>query len=237
MTEQKIIDKEQLNWQEEEAARLDYQSVFDDGSGEEEQADSEQLPNDVVKEKVEIDVSALMRERDRMWKLRLRKARDHAFSQGFESGKMEGIKEARAEIDSKLATLREAFEKAHDEWRKRQEFLDPGILDLIFDISESILEIPVENPEIRKKLDRELGDLLRQIDEKSRPTVWVSESDYEYVGKLKEERAPHATININVSDECNPGEFKIDTDRESVIHNFRIMLRDFKDKLSLPRWK
>src|SRR5699024_3975550 len=103
-------------------------------------------------EEEKIDIKALLRKRDRMWKIRLKNAREDAFSRGFEDGRQQGIEQARAEIDRKLASLERAFSKAHEEWKDRQELLDPGLLDLVFDIAESILEIPVTNMNLRKKL-------------------------------------------------------------------------------------
>lgn len=228
MNDQKIINNNHISWQDEENARLDYRVVFDDGGYSDRKEEQE------VKE--EVDVTKMLRERDRQWISKLKNAREVAFNQGVEKGRMKGLEEARAELSSHLSVLENAIEQAQQEWRARQEVLDPGLLDLAFDIAETILGIPVENPEIRKKMENELAPLLESMDEYSKPLLRVSESDYAYVEKLGEEYAPETTIKIRVSEDCNPGEFELETGHESVVLKFRKALRDFKDKLMLPSW-
>jgi len=57
------------------------------------------------------------------------------------------------------------------------------------------------------------------------------------VEKLANMNIYPGSINIQISKECNPGEFKLENNRETIIHNFRVMLKDFKESLSLPSWK
>lgn len=225
----KIIDSERIDWYEQESTRLNYQMIF------EEKGASEH--SEEVDKKIKAKVQKLLDKRDQKWKAKLGKAREEAFARGFDEGKQEGVELANAEIDHKVSVLEQALEQGHEEWRQRQQLLDPGLLDLVFDITESILGIPVENPDIRKNVEIELGKLLQKIDEQSKPLLWVSESDFDYIKKLKEEYAPKTTVNIQVSKEYNPGEFELETNRETVIHSFREMLNDFKETLSLPSWK
>lgn len=234
MKEHKILDNEKITWHEDERRQLDYQTLFEDNS---EPSPSQKAEHPENGEKEKNDVGALLREKKYEWRVRLKNARENAFAKGFEEGKKEGISQSRKEIDNKLTELEVMFEKAHREWKERQEKLNPGLLDLVFEIAESILEIPVENTDIRKKLDQDLEELLQRIDDYSKPMLWISESDYHYVEKLKERYAPETTVNIKISAECNPGEFKFDTDQERVVSDFRKLLTDFKAKLSLPSWK
>lgn len=231
MEDQKILDTEQISWYDEERAQLDYQMIFDNN---EEAAESEKEKEQ--KEAQQVDVKALLRERDRKWKKRLKKAREHAFSKGYEEGRKQGLEQGRSEVDERIRGLETTLEDAHEEWKRRQELLDPGLLDLVFDIVESILEIPVENPAIREKLDQEISSLLYQMDDQGTPFLWVSECDFSYVQKLKEKHLSESSVNIQVSDECNPGEFKFETDRKTVVYSFRKMLDDFRNSLSLPSW-
>ena len=232
MEDQKILATEEISWYDEERAQLDYQMVFDNSEdqGEEEEAQQQE------QEQQQIDVKALLRERDRKWKKRLKKAREHALSKGYEEGRKQGLAQGRSEIEERMTDLESSFSKAHEEWKRRQEILDPGLLDLVFDIAESILEIPVENPEIREKLNQEISSLLHRMDEQVTPFLWVSASDYSYVQNIKEKHLSESSVNIQVSEECNPGEFKFETDQKTVVHSFREMLDDFRNTLSLPSW-
>ena len=115
--------------------------------------------------------------------------------------------------------------------------LDAGVLDLAFELAESILEIPVENPEIRKAMSAELEPVLRRVDESTRPVLWVSETDEDFVLALKEDNAPRTPIQIRIDKTLNTGEFKLETSRESIVHKFKTLLQDLKESLNLPSWK
>lgn len=229
MDEQKIIGTGELNWYDEERAQLDYQMIFDQNDESDKKEQQEKAPS-------EIDIKALLRERDHKWKTRLKKAREHAFSKGYEEGRRQGLEQGRSEIEEQLSGLERSFEEAHIEWKKRQKLLDPGLLDLVFDIAETILELPVENPAIRVKLEQEISSLLHRMDEEVKPFLWISESDYEYVQEMKEEYLSESSVNIQISEECNPGEFKFETDQKTVVYSFKKMLDDFRNNLSLPSW-
>ncbi|MDR8394255.1 hypothetical protein NC796_24110 [Aliifodinibius sp. S!AR15-10] len=229
MQNQKILDSDQISWYSEEKAQLDYEMIFNEAG--------EAAREEEKRKEEEVDFKKLLRERDRKWKMRLKKAREHAYAEGFEEGKQKGRQEARAEIDDRLTALQGIVEASHKEWEKRQKLLDPGLLDLVFDLAESILGIPVENPAIREKLDEELGALLQRVGDHATPLLWVSETDYEYVEQLKSKYNAQASVNIQVSEECNPGEFKFETDQKTVVCDFREMLHNFKQNLSLPSWQ
>ena len=183
------------------------------------------------------DINELLDERDARWKRKLEQVRSEAYTEGFNAGQTEGIETARAEIDQKIGVIRQALSEAHTEWKVRQEMLEPGLLDMVFEISESILGIPVENPAIRASLEEKLAPLLQKINEQSKPILWVCESDLEYVQALKDDFSKSMVLNIQTSEECNPGEFKLETQEETVVHNFREMLNEFKKTLALPSWK
>ena len=231
MEDQKILATEEISWYDEERAQLDYQMIFDSN---ETHSDTEE--EEEQQEQQQVDVKALLRERDQKWKKRLKKAREHAFSKGYEEGRKQGLAQGRSEVEERISGLESSFNEAHEEWKRRQKTLDPGLLDLVFDIAESILEIPVENPKIREKLDQEISSLLHRMDEQVTPFLWVSASDYRYVQEIKEKHLSESSVNIQVSEECNPGEFKFETDQKTVVYSFRKMLDDFRNTLSLPSW-
>lgn len=225
MNKPKIIDDGQINWNREGTSRLSYEMIF-----------KEKFPSDEDAAGEEQDIETLLEKRDEEWKKKLEEARDAAYQKGKEDGLKEGFEQAGAEIDSKLKGLEEAFRQAHLEWRERQQILETGLLDLVFEISESILGIPVENPAIREKLDRELTHLLQKTEEHTKPLLLVSEADFEYVKRLKERITPKTTINIRPEKDFNSSEYRLETNNETVVHRFQTMLNDFKESLSLPPW-
>lgn len=225
MSSGKIIDDTRINWNRKDQNTLSYRMLFDDGTS---------IANP---EEEAPDVEEILRKNNQQWEERLRLARQDAYDAGVTEGYTKGYEEAGALLDEKAAQLSDQLNRAHDEWQQRQKLLDPGVLNLAFELAESILEIPVENPAIREKMKTELEPLLQRIDDSTRPVLWVSAQDQEFVRTIKEDNAPQTTVNIRINKELNPGEFKLETSRESIVQQFNTLLQDLKESLNLPAWK
>ncbi|WP_138430793.1 FliH/SctL family protein [Fodinibius saliphilus] len=238
MEDQKIFNTDQVSWYEDDNNQLDYQVAFEEAdSFQADRSIQKDETNDVEPEGRQVDVQELLKERDKKWKERLKKSRAAAYSKGVEQGKEQGYQEAKEEFKQKEKQLETMFEQAHKEWHERHEALNPGLLDLSFEIAEEIVGIPVENPEIRELMKEELSVLLHGAEEEVKPLLRVCESDYQYVKDLVEKYAPEATLTIRVSEDCNPGEFEFETDKKMVVYRFKEILNDFRENLSLPSWK
>lgn len=233
MGQQKILNTEEVNWYEEDENRLNYEVAFD--GGEHQKNERKKSSEESVEQ--QIDVKKLIQKRNQKWEKRLRRARTEAFQKGKKQGYEDGYKKAQKEIDDKVAQLERLIIKAHNEWTERHQMLNPGLLDLVFDMVEKIVGVPVENPQIREQLEEELSHLLYDTENEIKPLLWVSDSDYRFVKELVEKYAPELTISIRVSEDCNPGEFEFETKNEMIVHRFREKLNDLKENLSLPSWK
>ncbi|MEX2479030.1 MAG: FliH/SctL family protein [Gracilimonas sp.] len=225
MRSQKVLNNDQVKWYDGGQTRLNYQMIFNEVEEKEEASgvDFEEL-------------EARLNERDQSWKIKLQAEKEKAFAAGFETGRSDGLEAARNEIDGKLEVIRSAIEKGHEEWRQRQEMIEPGILDLAFEISETILGIPVKNKKVRQNLTNKLTPIFRKLDQGSKPILKVSAYDLEHVQELKEEYASKITMFIESDEACNPGEFELDTDDETIVLKFKEMLKEFKKNLGLPSW-
>jgi flagellar biosynthesis/type III secretory pathway protein FliH len=228
MRTQKVLQNNQISWFNKGSKRLNYQMIFNESEVKNEEDEYTEETTDINK---------LLDERDARWKRKLEQVRTEAYAEGFNAGQAEGIETARAEVNEKLWVIREALGQAHAEWKSRQQLLEPGLLDMVFEISESILGIPVENPAIREYLEEKLAPLLQKINEQSKPILWVCEDDLEFVQALKDDFSKSMVLNMQISEEFNPGEFRLETQEETVVHNFREMLDEFKKTLALPSWK
>ena len=233
MKSQKVLDNKQINWHKEDSARLNYHMIFNDGAVPDEKAVKEES----TVEHTASDVAKLLAERDQKWKIKVQKTKEQAWQAGFDDGKKEGHTQAANEIDAKLAILKTAIDAGNTEWKKRQELIDPGLLDLAFEIAETILGAPFDHPEIRKSLELSLGPILERIDNQSKPVLLVAESDFEYINTLKDEYAPSSTVKVRVDSEINSGEFHLESNEEVVIQNVKNTLREFRKNLPLPTWK
>ncbi|MDG5766749.1 FliH/SctL family protein [Balneolales bacterium ANBcel1] len=215
----KIIDKKKFSWKDDGSFRLNYRMVFD-----------EQKP-----EAAPPDVDSLLREQHEKWLLEREKIRTEAFEKGREQGRREGYDKAAGELEARLEPMRREFEAARAAWKEHQEALKPGLLNLVFDISEAILGVPITNGTMRNKLEEDLRLLLQELDRKARPVLWVSSEDFDLVESLQNEYAEATGVVVRVSSHCNPGEFQLETNREKVVRDFRQMLHDFKESLILPK--
>ncbi len=234
MEDQKILNNEQVKWYEDDDTRLDYQVVFEGTGHTRNQGKKRQ---DKASKEKKVDIKALLRERDIKWKKRLQDARKAAYTKGFEEGKEDGLQQAREEIDQKIEGLEDMMEQAHQEWKQRQEAINPGLLDLVFDLVETIVGLPIENAEIRENLDDVLSVFLHETNKEVKPVIWVCDNDYEQIEELVEKYAPELTVSIRSNDEYNPGEFAFETDKETVVYNYKEMLNDFRENVSVPSWK
>jgi flagellar biosynthesis/type III secretory pathway protein FliH len=222
----KIINDGKISWDRNSQNRLSYKMLFDEA------------PATVAEPEEEApDVEEILRENNEYWKTQLRQARQESFEAGVDEGYSRGHKEAEELLDQKADKLSDQLKAAHTEWQEQQKIINPGVLDLAFELAESILELPVENPAIREKMQSELEPVLRRIDESTRPVLWISEEDEKFIKEIKEDNAPRTTINIRIDKSLNTGEFKLETSRESIVHQFKELMQDLKESLNLPSWK
>lgn len=231
--DQNVLHTEELNWYEEDENRLDYDLAFN-GKGYKTSTTEKKTEADF---EPKVDVKKLIKKRDDKWEKRLAKAREEAFEEGRECGYEQGFNDAEQQVDDKIQKLERLVEKAHQDWSHRHQLLNPGLLDLMFDMVEKIVGLPVENPEIREQLEEKLSALLHETDDEIKPQLWVSEQDYRFVEDVVEKYAPELSLSIRVSEDCNPGEFEFETKNETVVHRFREKLADLKDNMTLPSWK
>jgi flagellar biosynthesis/type III secretory pathway protein FliH len=232
----RVLDNEQINWYKENNTKLNYKMLF---------SESEEPPKEVLEleeaEVVELSPEEMVQQaridRDMKWKLKVEKTREEAYDVGYEEGKAAGYMHAQFDLEKKLDFINDTIERGLNEWKRRQELIDPGILDLAFEIAETILGFPVEHPEIRNKLELSLGPLLERIDNQSKPVLLVAESDFEYIQLLKEEYAPNTFIKIRVDQNCRPGEFRFESTDEVVVQNVKNTLIEFRKNLPIPTWE
>lgn len=217
----KVIDKNKFSWKEEERFKLDYKMVFEDRK--------------TVEESAAPDIDQILETKLKEWNHELEKARKVAFEQGYSQGRKDGMTRAREELDQRLGSLENQFQSAFEAWKSNMDLMKPGILQLVFDITEAILEMPVTNGTMRNKLETELSELMQDIDEKSKPVLWVSADDYELAESLIKEYGESTGIILRTGKYCKPGEYQLETNREKIVRDFKQMLYDFKESLILPK--
>ncbi|MEX2657559.1 MAG: hypothetical protein WD272_08605 [Balneolales bacterium] len=215
----KIIDKDKISWSDDSRFKLNYEMIFDENQQDQKSS----------------DIKNILKKKQDEWKSELEEVKSQAFERGLAQGNKEGFEKALLETDKKLAVLENGFREAVDAWQANQELLKPGLLKLVFDISEAILGIPIKNGALRSRLEKDLSTLFQELDASSKPVLWISAEDYEFIEKLHRQYAEKTGVVIRVSDRCNPGEYQLETNREKIVRDFRNMLNDFKESLILPK--
>ena len=235
MKNSRVLDNEQINWYKENSTKLNYKMLFNE----------KKVPNEILgsqeAEAVELSPEEILEqariERDQKWRFKVNKAKEDAYAQGYEEGKAAGYMHAQYDLEGKLDFINSTIEKGLEEWKKRQELIDPGILDLAFEIAETILGFPIEHVELKNKLESTLGPLFENIDDQSKPILVVSESDYEYIQLLKEKYAPHSFIKVRIDQTCRSGEYRFESTREVIVQNVKNTLKEFRKTLPIPTWE
>lgn len=235
MKNPRVLDNEQINWYKENSTKLNYKMLFNEKKVSNEilelqEAEAVELSPEEILEQARI-------ERDQKWRFKVNKTKEDAYAQGYEEGKAAGYMHAQYDLEGKLDFINSTIEKGLKEWKKRQELLDPGILDLAFEIAETILGFPVEHVELKNKLESTLGPLFENIDDQSKPILVVSESDYEYIQLLKEKYAPNSFIKVRIDQTCRSGEYRFESTREVIVQNVKNTLKEFRKTLPIPTWE
>lgn len=227
----KIIEPGRIVWDEKEKSRLSYQMLFEQDSGPGEE------PEPVLKPEEEAEyLREVLQEQEKKWKQALDDARKEAYQLGVREGEKVGRIKARKELENCVSKLDESLEKAHNEWRETREQLIPGLLDLVFEITEAVLSVPVENPAIRARLEEELSSILQRMDESSRIRLWLNPADLEVIEGRVSDYAPDLPLTVHAEPTLNPGEYRLESDRETVVSAFKTKLKSFRKTLSLPSW-
>lgn len=224
----RVIDKKAVNWQEQSSSKLNYQLIFD-GPAKKEAQDVAEKPAPSAP-----DMEEILRQRRMEEERNLMKARNEAFEEGRQQGHKEGYEKATSDMQHKVAFLEEALRDAHKAWQQNQDILKGDILSLAFEIAEAVVGVPLKLPEIKKRLENELLAMVQELDSISQPVLWVSREDFEFVESLVEEYGGRSGIILRVGSTCKPGEYQLETNKEKVVRDYKVILNDFRESLTLP---
>jgi flagellar biosynthesis/type III secretory pathway protein FliH len=217
-----IIDRERFVFNDDTSSkRLSYRTIF--GEEPENQADDATS----VEERYIKELNQLRR----TMQAEVEKAREDGFRRGHDTGFREGFDQASTDIDRRVTQIERALKEASREWRAIQEELHPGVLKMIFEICESVLGIPFEDHDIRKKMESELMVLFQELDGASKPVLWVHEGDLAFAGDLISRYAKRIGIQVRPAEKCKPGEYVLETNKERIIRDYQLMLREFVENM------
>lgn len=226
--ESKVIDSEQLNFSGKSFARLSYEMLFEDqDEGEGEERSLETAVESISKE----ELTERLRKAEEQWQKRLEEEKEKTARAAYKRGRNKGRKEAESAIDEKVSGLKAALEEADRKIGELMDELKPVMAQMVFDLAEKVVRVPVADKEIRRKVSDEIVEILEELEENIRVKIHVSKEDYELVSKELEECGDK--IELKASEELNPGEYTVDTRKERVVKRFTKILNDFKESVAL----
>ncbi|TVQ12157.1 MAG: hypothetical protein EA364_09225 [Balneolaceae bacterium] len=170
------------------------------------------------------------------WTEKLVAARKEEAEKAYKQGFNDGQKLSKANAEQHLENFKKTMKDADSRIQGLIHEVKPGITDLIFDLAEKVMEIPVESDMLRMKVAQELDGLLQQLDITSRIRLQVSTEDYEHIFSMIQETHHSDKLSIQMLDDLNPGEYQLDTDQEKVVKDFREILKDYRQQLLSNDW-
>lgn len=206
--------------------RLNYQMIFEE---EKPRKQKEDTHNKLVQAEL------LHKEKIKYWQEQLKTERERAYNKGFNEGKRIGRDEANAELDKKITVLKNAFEESHQQWMKTQKKTAPALINLACDIAEKIIGSKPENDSnIVAKLENELRQALKKLDDRTKTVLQINKANAEIVQKMLKQYEDQLTVRVEISETCTSGEFVLENKETKVVRDIKLLLNEFKNNISIP---
>jgi len=225
----RIIDKKAINWQEQSSSKLNYHLLFDGPAAGRQESETPEKGEPEAP-----DIEEILKQRRLEEERNLMQARNKAFEEGREAGHKEGYANATEDMQDKVAFLEQAVREASVAWQQNQDLLKTELLSLAFEIAEAVVGVPLKSPEIKQRLETELMPMIQELDSTTQPVLWVAREDFEFVESLVEEYGGRSGVILRVGSTCKPGEYQLETNKEKVVRDYKIILNDFRESLNLP---
>lgn len=150
----------------------------------------------------------------------------------LEKGRAEGYEQASQEISGSIEAITDALEAAEKGLQSMLEEIKPHIASVAFDLAEKILELPIENEQVKNRVAGSVEKIVDELSAHTEVVIQVSESDFDRVSAmLKAKESDH--IQLKPGPELNPGEYRIDTPSEQIAREFKHTLANFRETFSL----
>lgn len=204
----RVITRDYLVLVDRESAQLRYPASFDQDG----------VPSEALRKALE--------EKEKLWERRLEHVRNSSLREGYQAGLEEGKAAAREEYQQMAAQLQSMLEEIDTKINDHFNLLKPAIAGLVFKLAGKVLQVPVENDELKRLVAEDIEQALRELTNKSQVIVSVCSSDYDTVEPLLKRSIPKGYIEISLHDDLKPGEYCIETPSEIIEKNYdRILNR------------
>lgn len=209
--------------------KLSYDMLFENNPGlEEAETDTTPKPQTFTPD----ELQSQLHQRDTEWEKRLEEACAKARKQGFEEGLAQGKQQAEEKFTRQLSGIEEMMQEVDREFNRAMDELKPHMAGLVFDMTEKVLDVPFRHPEMQQRVEDEIALLVENLDAELHIKVTVAKADFEIIKKAFDEYGNMDHFTLRVDEDHKPGEYAVETKKESIIKNFKKMVADFKESVS-----
>ena len=229
MPRRKLIYKENLDLDSDESTRLSYNVVFREPEMKQEIVEQEE-------QEVKKELKNALEQQRHEFENKLSVEKEQAAQQAYQKGLTAGKKEAQQTITASLDTFKEALNQVESKVETLTEQLNPGITTMVFDLAEKILQIPIESPQLRNTIQKEVRQVFETLDNELAVKIAVSPQDVSTIEELTN-HLNMEKITINEDKNLNPGEYTIETSEKTIERKFKKILNDIRRNTDLEEWE
>ena len=171
-------------------------------------------------------------ENEAQWQERLEQELSDAEEAGFRKGYDQGKEDAEQRCLERIAGFEKMMQQLDREFKQAMEELKPHIASLVFDITEKVLNLPLNHPQLQQRVQEETSRLVENLDDELQVKMVLSEADIATIREAFENHQKADYITLRSDGELNPGEYIIETKKECIIKNFKKMVADFRQSVS-----
>lgn len=215
-----LYREERTDWNQKEALSGNETDQLDSGSG---------IPEVYTQE----EVNEMLREQESEWQEKMQEMKHEVEQEARQEGIAEGKKLMKTEMESRLETLEESIKKAGESFQNIIDELKPYMASMVFDLAEKVLNQSLKDKKLHKSVEADIDEILKELENETRATITVSAEDLDHIDRFVEKKRSGEPITVKASDSLKTGEYTIDTCSERIVKNFRKILKDFREKVSL----
>jgi len=224
-----VIDKQSFDLNGDGNRRISYDMIFktESGNGDQKSGNGEQYTEQRV------DIQEKLDALNRKWEDRLVREKNKSAEKAYREGFIKGNKEACEQMETQIEMLNESLEAYDLRLHQMVDKLKPHLINMVFDLAEKVLDIPVQNDRLNERIQGEITSHLDEIEEGTRAIITIGPAHEEIVKNLLDNGQNNQSLEMRVSENLKPGEYRIETKFEKVIRDYKKQLNDLRETVGI----
>ena len=219
--------KEKFSPIKESPHKLSYEMIFSNSLA---NPDGEYDPDEKI---LRSDLKKVLDNKEHEYDVSLNLEKIKTHEQSFIRGLQEGEEIAKERFKEQIAPLQNALVEANSKVDSMMDQLKPYLASLVFDLAEKVVDHPIHSPELQERTQKEISNILTEIDAGIKIKIEVSSFDFELIKQVVDGQVDHQKIDVRVDNHLKPGEFRVDTTSELIVKEFKKILKDFKERIAI----